>query len=263
MAADPLTKPKAFRKAITSLRGRKVIKRALSSAEWRQVPAEMRQRAFFASNIENARFLSRAKSLIQKQLRRQATGKRPQRGAFVREMADLFKVSESRLKLIFDVNMQQARAYGFWKQGQDPAIANDFPCQKFFRRYRRNVPRPLHEANKGVIRRKDDIPFWLSMNDPSIGGFGIPYGPWGFNSGMDVRDISRRYAERIGLVKKGERVAPPQDTFNQHLEASGERIDNEMLLKLREKLGQEMIMDGPKIRYIKPIPKTTRQRMAK
>ena len=263
MAADPISKPKAFKKAVSSLRGRKVIKRSLTSAEWQNVPVEIRQRAFFAANIENARFLSKAKSLIQEQIRRQARGERVKRADFVRKMTGLFDISESRLKLIFDVNTQQARAYGFWKESQNPRVAEAFPAQKFFRRYRKKEPRPLHEANKGVIKRKDDIPFWLAMNDPAIGGFGVPYGPWGFNSGMDVKDISRRYAERIGLVKKGEKVVPAEGKFNQHLEASGEKIDQEMLTKLRERLGQTMSLEGDKIKYIEAIPKTTRQRMAR
>ena len=95
--------------------------------------------------------------------------------------------SESRLNLIFDTQTQQAQSYGYYKQGQDPAILDAYPAQRFIRAEQRKEPRPLHQRNRNEVRRKDDMEFWLRMNDQSIGGLGVPFGPWGFNSGMDGR----------------------------------------------------------------------------
>lgn len=33
---------------------------------------------------------------------------------------------------------------------------------------------PLHWANRNEVRRKDDLDLWLAMNNPGIGGFGVP-----------------------------------------------------------------------------------------
>jgi hypothetical protein len=152
--------------------------------------------------------------------------------------------SEGRLQLIFDTQVQSAEDFAYWKQGQDPDILDAYPAQRFVREQEVKQPRAVHQENTDVVRRKDDLDFWMAMNDPSFGGFGVPWGPWGFNSGMGVEDVDRSEAEEMGLVDKGENLAPVEKDFNERLQASTAGLDDEMLQKLKESFGDQVTMDG-------------------
>lgn len=148
--------------------------------------------------------------------------------------------SEARLNLIFDTQTQAAHDYGYWKQGMDPAVLAEFPAQRFIRERDVKVKRLPHMLNEGVIRRKDDLAFWLSMNDPVFGGFGVPWGPWGFWSGMGVEDVDRDNAERLGLVTQGESLIPPEIDFNEHLKASVRGLDPDLQSWLKMQFGSQV-----------------------
>ena len=281
MALNLLVKPAKFKDAVKRLGGKRAIGRKLSSKDWQKIPAQIRERAFFSANVENMKFLNRAQKMLKDFLsksretvttpdgRRVTALKKASRGDFVYQMAKLAKElgmgdvlppgmdrerrdiisrikdiqSEARLRLIFDTQTSQAQAYGYYKQGQDPAILDEFPAQRFIRAEKRKVPRPLHVRNTNVVRRKDDLEFWKRMNSPAIGGLGVPYGPWGFNSGMDVEDVDRDEAIRLGLIQENEQVQPPDETFNKGLKASAD-VDPEFLNKFLNKLQKGAVTDG-------------------
>ena len=275
-----LIKPEKFSEAIRKLGRKKPIAKKLSSKEWAAMPVHIRERAYFTANVESMKFLNRSKKMLDDYLsgaretvttpdgRKVTALKKASRSDFVYEMQKLAKetglgnvlppgedmsrdmitrmkdiTSESRLNLIFDTQTQQAQAYGYYKQGQDPAILDAYPCQRFIRAEQRKEPRPLHERNKNKVKRKDDMDFWLKMNDQSIGGLGVPFGPWGFNSGMDVEDVRRDEAEKLGLIEKNEQVLPPDDTFNKGLKASAD-VEPEFLKKFMDKVGMDAINEG-------------------
>src|SRR5581483_5186559 len=198
--------PILWQDAIDKIGQKSLIGSALSSEEWSEIPLELRERAFFSSTIENVRFLQRARDGITEFLssavetlpdgqKALATGSRQQ---FIKQMQDFAIAegmgpldahdagtikditSEGRLGLIFDVQTQSAEDYGYWKQGMDPDVLNEFPAQRFIREREVKQPRPIHQQNEGVVRLKSDLEFWLGMNSPAIGGFGVPWGPWGF-----------------------------------------------------------------------------------
>ena len=275
-----IIKPLKFLEAIKRLGKKKPIAKKLSSKQWAAMPTHIRERAYFTANVESMKFLNRSKKMLNDYLsgaretvttpdgRRVTALKKASRADFVYEMQKLAKetglgnvlppgkdmsrdmitrmkdiASESRLNLIFDTQTQQAQAYGYYKQGQDPAILDAFPAQRFIRAEQRKEPRPLHERNKDKVKRKDDMDFWLRMNDQSIGGLGVPFGPWGFNSGMDVEDVRRDEAEKLGLIEKNEQVLPPDDTFNKGLKAAAD-VEPEFLEKFMDKLGMDAINEG-------------------
>lgn len=303
MALEILIKPLKFLDAVRRLGKKKPIARKLSSKQWAAMPTAIRERAYFTSNVESMKFLNKSKKMLEDYLsgaretvttpdgRKVTALKKASRADFIYKMQKLAKetglgnilppgtdmsrdlitrmkdvASESRLKLIFDTQTQQAQAYGYYKQGQDPAILDAYPAQRFIRAEQRKVPRPLHERNRNEVRRKDDMEFWLRMNNQSIGGFGVPFGPWGFNSGMDVEDVRRDEAIRLGLIEKNEQVLPPDDTFNKGLKAAAD-VEAEFLEKFMDKLGTDAInygetvelaqkiSDVPAPKPAKPIPK--------
>jgi hypothetical protein len=122
-------------------------------------------------------------------------------------------ISASRLKLIFNTNTAQAQDFAIYQSRvADPVRINRFPAAEFVRTPGAKVPRTLHVANEGAVRRYDDLAFWLTQNSADIGGFGVPWGPWGFNSFMTTFPVARARAEKLGLVKPGEQVMPPDLT---------------------------------------------------
>ena len=284
-----LIKPLKFQDAIKRLGKKKPVARKLSSKQWAAMPTQIRERAFFTANVESMKFLNRSKKMIKDYLagaremvttpdgRRVSALKKTGRADFVYEMQKLAKqtgmgnilppgedmsrdmiartkdiASETRLNLIFDTQTQQAQSYGYYKQGQDPAILDAYPAQRFIRAEQRKVPRPLHKQNRNEVRRKDDMEFWLKMNDQSIGGFGVPFGPWGFNSGMDVEDVRRDKAIQMGLIAKNEQVLPPDDTFNKGLKASAD-VEPEFLKKFLDKMGMDAYTNGEFVEIIEKI----------
>jgi hypothetical protein len=94
--------------------------------------------------------------------------------------------------------------------------------------------------------------FWLRMNDQSLGGFGVPFGPWGFNSGMDVEDVRRDKAIQMGLIQKNEQVLPPDDTFNKGLKASAD-VEPEFLKKFLDKMGKDAYTNGEFVEIIEKL----------
>ena len=303
MALEILIKPLKFLDAVRRLGKKKPIAKKLSSKQWAAMPTAIRERAYFTSNVESMKFLNKSKKMLGDYLsgaretvttpdgRKVTALKKASRADFIYKMQKLAKetglgnilppgtdmsrdlitrmkdvASESRLKLIFDTQTQQAQAYGYYKQGQDPAILDAYPAQRFIRAEQRKVPRPLHQQNRNEVRRKDDMEFWLRMNNQSLGGFGVPFGPWGFNSGMDVEDLRRDEAIRLGLIEKNEQVLPPDDTFNKGLKAAAD-VEAEFLEKFMDKLGTDAInygetvelsqkmSDVPAPKPAKPIPK--------
>lgn len=294
MGLELLVKPAKFKEAIDKLGKKKRIAKKLSSKQWSKIPVQLRERAFFSANVENAKFLEKAQRIIKNHLkgaREMVTTpdgkkvpalKKASRGDFVYEMAKLAKESgmgdvlppgvdremrdiytrmkdiqsEARLRLIFDTQTSQAQAYGYYKQGQDPAILDEFPAQRFIRAEGRRVPRPLHRRNTDVVKRKDDLAFWLRMNSQAIGGFAVPYGPWGFNSGMDVEDVDRDEAIKLGLIEEDEFIEQPDEKFNETLKASTEKMPPEILNKLKKTFGRSVQVKEGQVNWRGTGPET-------
>jgi len=257
--SDPLP----FAEAQDKLRQRGVLPSYFNTYLWSLVPAEIRERAFFSSQVESAALLNRMKSYIDDYISvaRDENGhlKAHGRSQFVADMRELAireglgKVdaetgeiipqireedltdirSIARLQLIFDTQVEAAQEHGFWLQGQDKDILWVWPCYRFIRIHPVMMPRWYHAENEGVVKRKDDLEFWLSMNRD----FGVPWGPWGFNSGMGVEDVLRDEAEALGVIGKGEIVRPIVKQFNERLSASVKDMDPSIAEALRRGTG--------------------------
>lgn len=240
------TTPELFEEAIAKLAERGVTPSANDTVMWANTPMAIRERAFFSSRVESARVLQTMHDYLTDFL----TGTRMENGGlqaqgraeFVATMRELAireglgaidpatgainpKIRESdltdirslaRLQLIFDTQTEAAQEYGYWQQGNDPDTLWAFPAQRFIRVRPVRHPRLIHQSFQGEIRRKDDLEFWLKMNPD----FNVPWGPWGFNSGMGVEDVDREEAIAAGVIGATEEVQPPQAAFNQHLSAS-------------------------------------------
>lgn len=246
--------PIRFEEAIAKLRERGVMPTTLDTAGLRALALAIRERSFFSARVESAGLLQKMRDYLMDFLeenRMENGGLRAQgRAEFVADMREFAireglgrvdpetgkidpKIRESdlrdirsraRLELIFDTQTEAAHEFGWWKQGNDPDILDVWPAQRFIRVRPVAAPRAHHKANEGAVKRKDDLKFWLDMNRD----FGVPWGPWGFNSGMGVEDVDREEAEALGVIKKDEAVEMPEEKFNKGMEASARELDGDM-----------------------------------
>lgn len=196
------------------------------------LPAEIRERALFSAGVTNAELLDHINKGIEEILRGEKTE------AQVREelinldkfMTDTELSKNGRLDLVINTNVDLARGFGQWMQGQRPAILDVYPAQELFRSEDRNEPRDWPErwaaAGGDFFPGDSDYPEGRMIalkNDPiwtEISAFGLPYAPFDFNSGMDVEDIDRDEAEELGLLTADDTVEPEERSFNEDLQAS-------------------------------------------
>jgi hypothetical protein len=268
-----IDQPMFFEEAIRFLLEKNPNPEEWDSADWAAERPAVRVRSFFSSRVESARFLDRAQGLIfdylakvrddvttpdgEKTTALRVGGRedfvmlmrrfmieegmaRPEEFQRVNQ-GDLEDIrSVSRLRLIFDTNVRQAYGYGQWRQGMKPAVRRAFPAARFVRVRGVLEPRPRHAAHEGEVRLKTDMDWWAKyQNDPEIGGFGVPWGPYGFYSGMGQEDVPRDEAKRLGLPLDGggdEAAGQPLPGLNEYAAASVRKMDPETKRKLLEEL---------------------------
>ncbi len=265
--------PIPFAEAVKKLGSQSVVGSTFSSSEWRDVPLELRDNAFFSSRIESAQFLQRAQDALGDFIagNRQtlddgqtmlATGSR---AAFVSQMQDFLTrngvqrttggltdiTSEARLGLIFDVKTQQAQDFGYWLQGMNPALLDEFPAMRFIRVMDVQEPRLAHAPHEDQVYLKTDPIWWLVINKD----FGVPWGPWGWGCGHDVEDVDRDEAESLHLLRPGQKVSVPAGmkkfmSLNRNLQASTKNLAPELVDKLKKEFGERVVIEGERIRWL-------------
>ena len=262
------TTPVPFKEAVQSRAVRELLPTEFRTALLDELPAELRERAFFSAGVPNAEFLQKASDQIDRML----TGSKENAGGIDRAKARLelkqlldslgYHPAESeqgtltdlssddRLNLILDTNLQMAQGYGQWKQGQDPAVLDQWPAQELIRvidsKEKRDWETRWAEAGgkfydgRMIALKNDGI--WAA-----ISRFGLPYAPFDFNSGMDVADVDRGEAEDLGLIDRDTQITPQDRGFNDGLEAAlnvGESIAHavQSLFGSKAKVGQDGIL---------------------
>jgi hypothetical protein len=259
-------KPMPFREATEKLGERSPIGSAMMSAEWHDVPVALRERAWFSSQVENMRFLQRAKDALGEFLTGaretlpdgQTMLKTGSRADFVEQMREFALkegmgpideslagglrdiTSERRLSLIFDTQVRQAEDFGYYRQGMDADVLNEFPAQRFIRVQEVKDPRESHIQYEGQVYLKSD-PIWADVINED---FGVPWGPWGWGCGHDVEDVDRDEAESLGLIDPGQEVQADTRSFNENLRASTQGIEPDLLDKLLQEFGAQVEWDG-------------------
>jgi hypothetical protein len=265
--------------AVAAIQAKTPIGSPLNTAGWEKVPIALRNTSVFSAKIERFRFLQRIHDRVTtaiEMIRREGMGKDGGPGAyqtkekFVAELQQIAReegldprnfgepgklgglqdpTSVRRLNLIFDMQTGQIQEFAKWKMDQDPDVLDAYPAQEFIR------VSPRKHARTDWVRR------WKAAGGKLYGGrmialktdpvwkklsrFGNPWPPFDFGSGMGVRDISRREAVKLGLLKEGERVKPIERDFNDNLQASVKDLSPKMQSALRRSFGDQVdITDG-------------------
>tara|TARA_R110000796_G_scaffold167313_4_gene284224 strand:- start:2820 stop:3860 length:1041 start_codon:yes stop_codon:yes gene_type:complete len=256
------THPESPLTALSRFSALTVVPSQRSSADWSRVAPEVRSASFFSAKVEDARFLDRAKMLIEDNI----SGARNSDGSikvgskqqFITQMRQHMDSEgmgtnfandsitniggHSRLSLIFDTNVRQSYDYAYYAQGMTPLMLDRFPALEFVRLEDPEEPRPRHVAHEGDVRLKTDTAYWLYQNAADIGGLGVPWGPWGFNSLMGTEEQTRALAEAKGLINPGEPAYSPEsealrkESPATSLQASTKTMDKAIRRQLEKEL---------------------------
>lgn len=251
MFMSEFSEPIKFEDGASLLSQQDIVGGRLRSKEWLNASGKLRNAAFYSAGVEDVRVLQKMRNLMVDFLAGNRidtpTGsalKVGGRSEFIKQMLEFMEVnniahtgkkgtirdirSSKRLKLIFDTKTRQVNKLSQEIEGNEAVLLNAFPARRFFRQAKVKVVRIRHENNLEAVRRKDDTDFWLYLNASDIGGFQVPYGPWGFNTGTDDEDVPRDEAERLGLVREGEILTVKQPSFDDLNSASVKTLDEDM-----------------------------------
>jgi hypothetical protein len=259
--------------AVAAIAAKTPVGSPLNSAGWEKVPLALRESAQFSATIERLRMLQRIQLRVQTavaMLRREGEGIGGGPGAYQTKekfVAELQKIAREegldprnfgeiekigglqdvtsikRLGLIWDIQIEKAQEFAKWKMEQDPDVLNAFPAQELIRVSDRKKKRDwlrrwadaggrLH-GGRMIALKTDRI--WIKLNR-----FGVPWPPFDYSSGMGLRDVSRREAIALKLIKPDERLKPIEQNFNQDLEASVKDLSPKMQSALKRAFGDQV-----------------------
>ena len=145
--------------------------------------------------------------------------------------------SDKRIELVIDTAVCLAFGYMQWKQRQVRSILDAFPAQEFYRAYprkdSRNWPERWKAAGGRFFPGKSFYPEgrMIALNDDPIweviSAFGLPFVPFDFFSGMDIRGVKRDEAMQLGLIDRDKQVGltmlPSSDELKTQLAAKLQR----------------------------------------
>jgi len=236
--------PVSFDAALDAARARSLLPTTGTSAQLRLLESAIKRRALFSATVDLAEPLQKLDDGIAAILRGetdQATARLamkqlwqslgyepdPAHEGGLRDLA-----SADRINLQLETNVDSARGYGYYAASMDATVLDEWPAQELFRATNpRGAQRdwPARWAQAGgefyggrMIALKTD-PIWDSLGDPDLfpDGLGNPYPPFAFNSGMDVRGVSRDEAVALGLIDPDTQLTPkPVEDFNAELKAT-------------------------------------------
>jgi hypothetical protein len=263
--------------AVAAIRAKTPVGSPLNTEGWSRVPLALRESAQFSARVESLRLLQRIQERIETTVsmaRRPGEGKDGGPGAyqtrekFIAEMQKIAReegldprnenrgdlsgglqdvTSFRRQALIYDTQIENVQEFAKWQMDQDPDVLNAYPAQELIRVSERKAKRDwktrwlkaggrLHKGR--MVALKTD-PVWKKLSR-----FGKPWPPFDFGSGMGLRDLSRREAVSLGVLKKGEEVKPIKADFTDKLQASVKDLGPRMQSALQRSFGDQVVIEG-------------------
>jgi hypothetical protein len=266
--------------AVAKLERKTAITAALDSEQWRRVPLELRERAFFSARVESARFLSVAQRKLQHRLKlateQLENGKTAfvNRDSFIRDMRRIAEEeglqttgpagrgtvrdirSVKRLGLIYDIQTESAAGYARWKVDTDQDVLDEFPAYRLGPSTA-NQPRPesywrerwgragasvgWQGASRTSMVALKTSPIWAALSV-----FNTPWPPFDYGSTRMLEDIDRDTAAALGLVPRTGPVprfgqsGATPEAFNDTLRASVTGWRPDQIATLKSAFGDQV-----------------------
>lgn len=217
-----------------------LVTSSIPSKDWEKIRVGLRDRAFFSSRIESAKFLADSRKTIADLL----SGAQTERGTIatrddaikaIRENATRLSLpktgkstltdptSRSRAAVIVDTNAGLASGYVRHEQNMTLGARLAFPAQEFVRVRPSQHPRTDWSErwvrSGGKIYGGRMVALVESSVWSSLSRFGVPYPPFDYGSGMGKRMVSRDDAIALGVIQEDfkPKEAPVQPGFNDTL----------------------------------------------
>lgn len=137
--------------------------------------------------------------------------------------------SDARVNLVLRTNVQIQQGEGWWLQGQNEAVLDEFPAQELRRAEARKTQRNwiarfqlagqqtgdpmgtgwiITSDGRMIAVKNHDIWNWLGSSKLFSDGLNLPFAPFAFDSGMNLFDVDRDTTESLGLIKPGQTIQP-------------------------------------------------------
>ena len=244
----------------------------LDTSGWSKVQAGLRDRAFFSSQVTEAKIIhamrqnvaelvsgGKSPSEVRRDLRAylDSIGYAPA-AQDAGTIKDLY--TKARLDVMMKTNADQAKGYASHLRATTAGAILAFPAYELVRVERRKLPRDwgarwAAAAQKvgweGVARNGAMIALKTSPIWAALSRFGNPFPPFDFNSGMGVRDVKKSVCREIGLIGKDEQPEIPQPPdFNGNLTAQVPmRNDDPEAKRLKDIFGDQIRFDGNTVHW--------------
>ena len=251
--------PVDFLDALKMREVRSFIPTDLGHEELKSVRLAMDERALMLARVSNAEFGNRvldlsiqvaqgresnnvARRKLKDLLAQQGYQAAPGEEGTIKDLK-----SNQRLNLILRMQSSMCFGYAQWRQAQTASVLKMFPAQELYRAYERKEPRDwltrwanaggeFYDGGRMLAARNAHI--WTA-----ISAFGLPYPPFDFNSGMDVRLIAKDEAVELGVVAPQQVIPPQKRDFERDVQMGVETMTQEMEDVLVESLGKEWAME--------------------
>ena len=210
----------------------------VDTAGWSKVQAGLRDRAFFSSQVTEAKIIhamrqnvaelvsgGKSPSEVRRDLRAYLYSIGYDAGENRGTIKDL--MTKARLDVMMKTNADQAKGYASHLRATTAGAILAFPAYELVRVERRKLPRDwgarwAAAAQKvgweGVARNGAMIALKTSPIWAALSRFGNPFPPFDFNSGMGVRDVKKSVCREIGLLGPNEQPKIPEvPDFNGNL----------------------------------------------
>jgi len=242
----PFSAPVTFDAALAYARARSLLPTTGVTADLQRLAPAIKRRALFSATVDLVEPLQTLDDGVNAILRGetdqasvrlamkklwQSLGYEPDEN----EAGGLRDLSSSkRINLQIETNVDTARGYGYYAATHNADTLDEYPAQELFRATNPRDPDAARDweerwmqaggeffGGRMIALKTDDV--WNRLGDPDLfpDGLGNPWPPFAFNSGMDVRGITRDEAVQLGLIDADTQLTPPPlEDFNTNLRAS-------------------------------------------
>jgi len=263
-----------FNQAFASFARRENLPSAMTSEEWSTVPSEIRERAFFMSQVVDEDILAFYRGQVDDVLSGVTSENDAEKKINMWMTARGYKAtpgkeggledlnSLARINVVIRTNVAMARGHAAWVRKQ--TAIRTFPAQRFLRISEREVPRDWEQRWNEASEELAHIPgvhpteMVALLNHPiwtKISRFDQPYPPFDFGSGMGVESVRRDEAKALGfkLDPNNDPLQQPiHRSMNEGLEVDMVGSDAVLRESLSERLGRFGEWDGGKIVFTDP-----------
>ena len=254
-----LSQPKPFDEAFAWARDRVALPTTLGHDQLQALRRQIGRKGLLLARVADARILSAVQDRIGQLARgvQERPGEYMDPGKFRVEMQSILNSvdykpepgregtisdlrSKARLDLIVQTETELAAGRAQQAADLDPDVTDMFPAWELYRAKKGKTSRDWEErwriaANASgdatalaalddhsrMVARKDS-PIWaeLGSSDNFDDALDTDHAPFAFNSGMALRNINRATAVNLGIIQRGQRLAPTQSQQPEPLEQS-------------------------------------------